>query len=245
MASFSALEGKLDIDVSSFNIEFSATASSLRDYEKSLRKFIVDASKHGDNIRHIYKETLRSMINIFSNLYYRNAEEKTIKISCTHANPERTIAKLFQETNIILPLITVSQTTSEDDDDRRRNNPTIIHDTRWNKDKQRAERIVSLVPRPVNIRYDIHVWTKYKSDIDQIAEQVRQLFNPSLEIVTSYNDLTKAFIDTEQDASELEVADREDRLLRKTFSIVVEGYIPSPRFLYTSTGEIEKIKAQI
>jgi len=35
---------------------------------------------------------------------------------------------------------------------------------------------------------------------------------------------------------------KEDRILKKTLNIVLRTYIPSPKFLITSTGEIEEFK---
>ena len=50
----------------------------------------------------------------------------------------------------------------------------------WDEDQQRALRVISLAPRPVTGSYDINIWSKYKSDSDQLSEQIRLLFNPSM-----------------------------------------------------------------
>ena len=39
--------------------------------------------------------------------------------------------------------------------------------------------------------------------------------------------------------------DKDDRIIKKTMNIVLRTYIPSPKFLVTSTGEIEEFKIQI
>ncbi len=239
MASTSSIE----LTTSDFT-QFTTSGSTYAN-DTSVRQFLLAASRHGEDISEVYRETLRSMINIFSNLFYLDSEEKLMKILCHHANPERTVAKLKQESNIILPIITVSQTITENDDNRRRNSPTIVHEKVWNRDKQRAERVISLVPRPVNILYQAHIWTKYKADMDQIAEQIRRIFNPSIEVLTSFNSLTKAFLTEEEDNTALEVPDREERVIKKAFNIAVETYVPGPRFLYTSTGEIEAFNAEL
>ena len=76
--------------------------------------------------------------------------------------------------------------------------------------------------------------------MDQIVEQIRLLFNPSLIVETSNTTTASAFIVQETDNSDFDLEDREDRIIRKTFTISLEGYIPNPKFLLTSTGEIEE-----
>jgi len=64
-------------------------------------------------------------------------------------------------------------------------------------------------------------------------------FNPSLNLITPFSEVVKSFLTSETDASTAEVGDKEDRLIRKTFTLSVEAYIPSPKFKVTSTGKIE------
>jgi len=45
----------------------------------------------------------------------------------------------------------------------------------------------------------------------------------------------------EEDISRTDIADKEERLLRKTFTLEVQGYIPSPKFLLTNTGKITNL----
>ena len=100
--------------------------------------------------------------------------------------------------------------------------------------------MISLAPRPVNISYGINIWAKYKSNMDQIVEQIRLMFNPHLVLKNPYSNVASAFIETENDESTLDPGDREDRILRKSFNITLEAYIPNPQFLITSTGEIQE-----
>jgi len=161
-----------------------------------------------------------------------------------HSNPERTVAKLEQETNIILPIISISQSSSNNADNRRRQTSNIVMNTWWSDEKKRAFRVLSIAPRAVDIEYGINIWAKYKSNMDQIVEQVRLLFNPSLVVETPFNTTALSFIETESDNSSFEVGDREERILRRSFSVKVEGYIPNPKFLITSTGEIEEFNSE-
>ena len=95
----------------------------------------------------------------------------------------------------------------------------------------------------MDIEYGINVWAKYKSNLDQIVEQIRLLFNPELVIENSYTNTALAFIDQEIDNSTLETSDRQERIIRRSFKIKVEAYVPNPKFLITSTGEIEEFNS--
>jgi len=197
-----------------------------------------------NKIPFFYKESLRYILAKLGSLSYLNSETQIVNVKCVHANPERTIAKLHQENNIILPIISIDQETSDNDDTRRRNSPSLVLEKYWSDTKKRAFRLMSLAPRSVNISYGINVWAKYKNNLDQITEQIRLIFNPHLVIKNPYTNVASAFIESEADQSTLDVGDREERILRKTFGIVLEAYIPNPQFLLTSTGEIEEFNSE-
>ena len=182
-----------------------------------------------------YKSNLRFFISRFSELGYMDAEEQYRQINCFHANPERAVAKITQEDNIILPVVSVTQTTSEEDDNRRRQSSNIVVTSFWSKEKQRAYRVISLAPKAITVEYQVNVWCKYKADVDQIAQQIRMMFNPSLRITNDSSESTHAYLKSENDDSTVQTNDREDRIIRKTFNISLEGYISYPKYLITST----------
>ena len=212
--------------------------------EGDVRKKIFKMTRSQSNISFIYKNLLRSMIVSFSDIGYLNSEDKFIDIKCIHANAERAVAKLKQENNIILPILSISQTVSDNDDHRRKSESLLVHEKWWDPEKNRAFRVLSLAPRAINIRYQLNIWTKYMSDMDQILEQVRIKFNPEMQVPTKQATLTKAFIESEENAGQINVADKEDRILKKTINITVRTYVPNPKFLVTSTGKIEKFKIE-
>jgi hypothetical protein len=204
------------------------------------REKIEEHTKNDTPISFFYKESLRYIISKLGTLVYINSEDEVINIRCMHANPERTIAALKQESNIILPVLSISQNSSDNADVRRRNAPVIINETYWSDVKKRAFRVLSLAPRAVNIQYNINIWAKYKSNLDQVVEQIRLLFNPHMVIENQYTNVAQAYVDSEVDKSSVEVGDRQQRILRRSFDIKLEAYIPNPKFLITSTGEIEE-----
>jgi hypothetical protein len=210
-----------------------------------IRNFILQASRSQSNTSMVYRETLKTMLIIFGKLTYFDSENKIVRVQCLHANPERSVAKLKQENNIILPIISVSQNTSEDDSVRIRYNNLVVQEKIWDEEKQRAFRVVSLAPKATNILYSVNVWAKYKSDMDQLVEQIRSEFNPGKVVPTKFNKYTKAFLDREEDMGSIQAVEREDRILKKAFNITVETYIPSPKFLITSSGKIEHFNSEI
>jgi len=202
-------------------------------------------SSIGMYVQKVFKDTLRNLINIFGNTYYVDKNNSTIKVKCFHANQERAVAKTFIGNNITLPIITVSENNASKNDDRGRYTPILIHEKYWHKRKNRAIRTLSMAPRPIDIKYTINIWAKYKEDLDQIREYILILFNPDLEIKTRQSNITKAFLESESDIQQSEADDQQDRILKKSITIKVETFIENPKFLYTSTGKIETINYQI
>ena len=209
--------------------------------EGDVREKIFKMTQAKSNISFIYKESLRSMIASFNDIGYFNSEDAFVGIKCIHGNAERTIAKLKQENSIILPIVSISQTISDNDDQRRRYESVLVHEKYWDSDKHRAVRVISLAPRPVNIKYQVNIWCKYMADMDQILEQIRLKFNPEMDVPTTYSTLAKASVDSEEAVGSMSAKDKEDRIIKKTLNVTLKTYIPSPKFIITSTGEIEEL----
>jgi len=212
--------------------------------EGGIRKLLYKMTTTESNISHIYKESLRSMITSFNDVCYINSEDKLMDIKCIHANAERAIAKLKEENNTILPILSIAQTISDNDDQRQKNESILVNEKYWDKDKNRAIRVLSFAPRAVNIKYILHIWSKYMANMDQILEQVRLKFNPEMQVPTKYSTIAKAFIESEGDVGSVDAADKTDRVLKKTINITLRTYIPSPKFLISSTGKIERFKVE-
>ncbi len=208
--------------------------------EGDVRAKIFKMTQAKSNISFIYRESLRSMIASFNDVGHFNSEDKFVDIKCIHGNAERAIAKLKQENSIILPMISVAQTISDNDDERRRYESVLVHEKYFDEEKNRAFRILSLAPRPVNINYQVNIWCKYMADMDQILEQIRLKFNPEMNVPTEFSTLAKAFITSEEAVGSMTANDKDDRVIKKTINITLRTYIPSPKFLVTSTGQIEE-----
>lgn len=213
--------------------------------EGDVRSKIFKMTQAKSNISFVYRESLRSMIAMFNDIGHFNSEDEFVDIKCIHGNAERAIAKLKQENSIILPMLSIAQTTSDNDDERRRYESVLVHEKYWDEEKHRAIRILSLAPRPVNIKYQLNIWCKYMADMDQILEQVRLKFNPEMNVPTKYSTLAKAFLESEDDIGSATANDKDDRVIKKTLNITLRTYIPSPKFLVTSTGEIEEFNIEV
>tara|TARA_R110002074_G_scaffold193813_2_gene359796 strand:- start:832 stop:1569 length:738 start_codon:yes stop_codon:yes gene_type:complete len=230
----------VDWDASSFT----SKNGTWKTREGDVRKEIYKMTKARSNVSFVYKESLRSMITSFNDVGYISSEDKWTDIKCIHANAERAVAKLKQENNIILPILSIGQTVSDNDTERQKTESLLVNEKYWDKEKNRAIRILSLAPRAVNVRYQLNIWAKYMADMDQILEQVRLKFNPEMQVPTEFSTLAKAFLESEEEVGQVTVSDKEDRILKKTMNIVLRTYIPSPKFLYTSTGKIEEFKME-
>ena len=189
-----------------------------------------------------YKDVLRGLLSQVK-LYYTDDQDQFKEIPIHHGRQERAIAKKFQENNIVLPYATVYQSAVNEDKNKRRYEPVLVQRKLWNVNTNRAERIINYPDVPVILNYTMSVWCKYVSDLDQIASGIRSRFNPHLSIKTPETQIMKAFLTEETDRSVVEVNDREERLIRKEFTISIEAYIPSPKFLVTDTTKIKKINS--
>ena len=223
-------------------IDTSATGRSSNTIWKN---YISNTIKNSTLSPFVYKEVLRTLIAAFSNLYYVDGTDKLLKIQAMHSAPERAVAKKFQENNIVLPVITIHQTGAKNDEAKRRYDNVLIQTTNWDEDTQRATRVIGTADVPVTLIFSVNLWAKYMEDLDQISQNIRTKFNPSLNVDTSFTSSLKVFLNDESSESNISVGDREDRLLRKSFSLQTEFYIPSPRFLVTSTGRIEKVVSDV
>lgn len=192
-------------------------------------------------VDNVYRETLKELLNKFGNLYYIDGNGNRVQIKCSHGDQDRLAGLLKKDNTLVLPYVTITDIKTSNSDDRRRYSPVIVSEKIWDPKRRRAERYLSLAPRPINLTYKINIWAKYKSDMDMIRSNIFGLFNPDINIRTKYSDFCKAYIDSEDELGDYKASDTSDRLLQKTITLVVETYIPSPKFLFTSTGEVKSI----
>lgn len=207
----------------------------------SIRNQVIDltTNKIMPVVDNLYKESLRAMLHLFGNIYYIDGNANRVKVRCTHGNPERMASRLVADNTMELPLISISEVSTSNSDERRRHSHVLISEKSWDPKTRRATRLVSLAPRPINITYEINVWTKYKSDMDMVRATIFTMFNPDVEVRTKFSDYNRAFLVEERDLGSLTANDTEDRVIQKAITISLETYITSPKFRVTSTGQID------
>tara|TARA_R110000803_G_scaffold61671_2_gene121639 strand:- start:1643 stop:2335 length:693 start_codon:yes stop_codon:yes gene_type:complete len=215
-----------------------------RGWRELFKNDIENYSKNLNMATSIYKEILRGLLSQIK-LGFIDDQSNFTNVKIAHGRQERTVAKKFQENNLVLPFSTVYQSAVTQDDDKRRFKEVLVTSSKWNDETQRAERIVGYSDVPIKAEYTLSVWTKYVSDMDQLSASIRLGFNPHKLIVTPFSEETKAYLNEEADMSTTEAPDREDRLLKRNFTITIEGYIPSPTFKITNTGKIIHLNTEI
>ena len=205
-----------------------------------LRNKVVEltTARSAPEIDNLYKESLRALLNIMGNLYHIDGNRNRIQVKCSHGNPERIVSRLRADNTLILPLMTLNETATANADDRRRTHSVIISEKAWDAKKRRATRVLYVAPRPVTLTYEINIWAKYKSDMDMLRSSIYSLFSPDMNVRTKFSDYNKAFISSERDTGSLVAGDTQDRIIKKSITISLETYLPSPKFQVTNTGEI-------
>jgi len=212
---------------------------------RTLMSTIVDLSTKDSNYKQdFYKDILRALLSQMD-MYYINDQNELVSVKIHHGRQDRLVAKKFQENNIVLPYSTVYQTGVEEDSRKRRTSQNLVYAKAWNDKEQRAERVVHLADVPVVMSYSLSIWSKFVSDIDQLSASLRSKFNPDLILKIPQSKVCKAFLTQETDDGQVEARDREDRLIRKDFTINIEAYIPQPKFLVTNTGKILKLYSDV
>jgi hypothetical protein len=210
-----------------------------------IRQKIHDFEMGNTHKSDFFREYTKFFIEKAKTIKTVDGEGKVNRVDAFFANPERAIAKMKEDRNLTLPIISVSIDDIDDDPERRRTDRNLEIETLWDKESQRALRVVSVAPKSVKVTFLINLWAKYVEDLNQMVEKFQLMFNPSLTVKTDFSTSVQAFLSQVSDNSSVSMGDREDRVLKKTLVVVVDAYIPTNKYLYTSTGEIETFGADV
>lgn len=232
--------------MSSFiNVEREFIRKGPKDLGQRVHSVLTEMMNKQNFVPELYREITKQLLIVFSNLFTIDSNNKRKPVKIIKGNSERAVAKITQEDSLILPIMGLTQTTSESDRDRSRYTPVFMEEKLWSDKFLRAIRILSFAPTPVNIKFSLGIWAEYEEDLDLITEQLERLFNPSFTLQHKFNTDTKVFLVGEENLSDVIVGDAVDRVLKTSYILSVESYIPSPKVLLTSTGKIERIEANI
>ena len=210
----------------------------MRSFE-AIRKSIYELEKGSHAQTNFYREITKYIIQKVSTIKITDEEGKTkADIPTFFANPERAVAKLKEQRNLTLPVISVSIDDIEEDVERRRTDSIVETQKAWDKTAQRAVRVVSLADKPVKVTFMVNFWAKYVEDVNQMVEEFQLFFNPGMPIRTSRSNSTLSYISQVTDNSTLQIGDREDRVIKKSIMVSLDTYIPNKTYQLTKTGEI-------
>lgn len=144
-----------------------------------------------------YGEYFRKLVigvgTLFNNVYVTHPEEgvdKNIRVPLTYAPKEKFIRRLLEESSISdntkiairLPQLSFAINQISVDSTRRRNKASKEYFPNGN-----GGATVILVEVPVNVNFNLFIYTRHINDTLQIAEQIIPHFNPEYNLKLNYN----------------------------------------------------------
>ena len=207
-----------------------------------IREKIMLFEKHKYTSTDAYREYTNSLMNELSDLITINGqgEKKTI-LRPFYANPERAIAKVKEDRNLRLPVVSIGISDLLQAVDNRKMGFNLTHYKWFDVESRMAYRIVQLAAKPVELMYQVHIFARYVEDLNQLVEQMELKFHPFTTLPTKFGTSTQARIVDLMDQSTFAAGDQQDRVIHKTFTIQLDAHIPQRKYLYTSTGAIKEI----
>ena len=86
-----------------------------------------------------YREYTTFIIDKMKSVQYTDSENKTHDVDAFFANPERAIAKIKEDRNLKLPLVSVGIDDIDEDSERRRASHNIEISTVWDTKEEQLE----------------------------------------------------------------------------------------------------------
>jgi len=201
-----------------------------------------ELDRKNNNRVNFYREYTQSLMDNLRGFSIVDTQGRAIEdIEVIFANQERAVAKLSETRTFKLPLVSVSIINTQEDVNRRKPDFNVVMERKFDVETRRAQRVVSLAPKALNLMYRINLWAKYIEDLNQLSEQLEDSFRPSMPVTTSFGKGTPAFIAYSTDQSTLSVGDRQDRIVQKAFTVNVEGYLPQHKYLLATNGKIKSL----
>ncbi len=207
-----------------------------------VRNLIEKHEKANHDTIDFQREYTSALMEMMRGLEVMGADDKVHDdIEVMHGTVERAIAKLKKERNLRLPIVSISVIDMELDMARRRPDFNIVVEKLYDPEKRRAQRIVSLAPKAVTLQYRVSIYDRYIENINQMMEQVELMFHPHGTIKTKHGNSTMGYIVDWADQSIAVAGDKENRVLQKSCIIAMEAYLPTKKYLMTSTGKIRSL----
>ena len=192
-----------------------------------------------------YRAFTRRIKELFSDLQVLKGDETLRNVDIIYANPERAIAKIMEGKSTQLPLLSLQLDGITLANDRRKPMEALVEKKYWLSDKQRAVRYMALAPVAANLSFAVNIWGKYVEEVNQLTEQVLLKFRPNLPIDIRPDEVYQSFIKDVSDSFQVDMGDKQDRVLKRIVRFEVESYIPSKVFKFTNTGEIVSMNYEV
>lgn len=201
--------------------------------------------ENSDYAAGFFREYTKAFLQAFNNLTFLNGEAEEVNVKTVYGAPERAVGKRNESGTLVLPVGSLLIDSLKPSEERQKYEPLINFETYFDTDAQRYQRIVSFAPKPVELSYTMSFYAKYMEDINQLSEKFELMFNPSLKIPVDFDTHAQSFIADRQEATSVLVGDREDRVLKRSFTVSIESYVPSQKYLITNTGKIKALKQEV
>lgn len=189
------------------------------------------------------RNTNQAMLDLFNDVNVLNTEEEAFKVPIIFGSQEKAIMYVFGDqaqnadnrmddgyfNRIKLPVLGLQQTAINHDQSR-----FIHHEARRPIAYGAEKRPYDVMYRiskgvPVNLDYQLNLWSKYHEQLMQMVEQIFQKFSPMAYInVEGILWETPVKITGTGSNVDSDVEDRRYRILKYSFGLQVEGHIAQP-----------------
>jgi hypothetical protein len=191
-----------------------------------------------------YGEYFRKLVigvgTLFNNIYVTHPEDgvdKNIRVPLSYAPKEKFIRRLLEESSISdntkigirLPQLSFAINQIAVDNNRRRNR---VYKEYYETEPGKAN--VVLVEVPVNVNFNLFIYTRHINDTLQIAEQIIPHFNPEYNLKINYNLAREEVVVPLVMLNSLQLNERYDgdfgnrRLNMSSLAFVAKGHIFGP-----------------
>jgi len=207
-----------------------------------VQQLIEEYSKGNHDTIDFHREYLSSLMEIFKDLEVIDPSGKIHDdIEVIHGTSERAIAKIKEDRNLRIPIISVVSNDLEIAIERRRPDFNTVIERMYDPKTRKAYRVISLSPKAVNVNFRVNIFDRYVENLNQLIEQIEMKFNPYALVKTKFGESTYAYLTDWSDQSIPVAGDRQNRLLMKSCLISLEAYMPTKKYLMTASDKIHEL----
>lgn len=197
-----------------------------------------------------FRSNNEAMIDLFRNIIVLDEDGKSHIVPIIFGSQEKAVAMLLQSNvrkdatlvvnRIALPIMAIYPTGYSLDMERYTYHQarSLLH---WldplnqkagftTQEKSQCDTVFSVSRGiPINISYTLYVWTMYQEDVDQIFEQIILKFSPIayIRVKGVYWEVIVT-MDSIANNVNLDVGDKQTRVIKYEFSMTAKTYIPQP-----------------